>query len=209
VVVHGESGSGKTALVNKLRDVVCKTAKGFFVGGKFFQPDRTVQEEPYSAIMAAFSDLCHLLVIQSDNFDEAQRQKIGDALGTDSQLLVESISNLSPHVGDQSGEVDHVELLFAKFKVACKNFLHTLASEQYPIVVFLDNIQWADKGLTQLIQAFLQDLELKNVMLILAYRDEDPFHLCDEGGALAHAAARDHTDIALSNLDAQMLYIRL
>ena len=69
VLVHGTSGQGKTTLVDTLRQPGCDT-NGHFCAGKFFQ-DPEIQE-PYSAITAAFSDLCDL-VAQSRDFDEQSR----------------------------------------------------------------------------------------------------------------------------------------
>jgi predicted ATPase len=81
VIVHGESGSGKkTALVDMLREPVCE-ANTYFVAGKFFQLDANVSGEPYSAIMAVFSDLCDL-VIQADDYDEDQRREMKESLST-------------------------------------------------------------------------------------------------------------------------------
>ena len=64
--VHGTSGQGKTVLIDTLREPVCET-NGYFCSGKFFQ-DPGIQE-PYSAITAAFSDLCDL-VAQSPECNE-------------------------------------------------------------------------------------------------------------------------------------------
>lgn len=177
--------------MNTLRESVFDT-KGYFVGGKYFDSNAAVQE-PYSAIMAAFSDRCDL-VVQSNDFDQERREDIANMLGPDAQLLVTSISNLTRLVGD----VKEVEMApsFAKFKVACKTFLRAVASEKHPVVIFLDDIQWADQGSIQLIQNLLQDSELNNVLLVLAYRDKDAVQV--ETSMLAHA--HDRTDIALSNL---------
>jgi ABC-type phosphate/phosphonate transport system ATPase subunit len=69
VVIHGESGAGKTALVETLMGPVFDTS-GYFMAGKYFQQKDTSTEcEPCSAIMAAFSDLCDL-VVQSHDFDD-------------------------------------------------------------------------------------------------------------------------------------------
>jgi predicted ATPase len=141
VIVHGESGSGKTALVEMLRKPVC-AANGYFVEGKFFQLDTTVPGKPYSAIMAAFSDLCDL-VIQSDDYDEDQRRVMKESLGSEAQLLVKSISNLSPLVGAVNQIEAREATSFAQFKVACRTFLRSVASEKHPVVMFLDDIQWA------------------------------------------------------------------
>jgi predicted ATPase len=201
VIVHGESGSGKTALVDMLREPVCEM-NSYFVAGKFFQLNATVPE-PYSAIMAAFSDLCDL-VIQSDDYDEDQRREMKNSLGADAQLLVKSISNLSPLVGDANG-IEAIEASsFAQFRVACRTFLRSVASEKHPVVVFLDDIQWADEGSMQLIQMFLRDdSALDNVMFVLAYRDEEAAHLFESGML---DGVRDPTDIAVSNLNADAVH---
>jgi energy-coupling factor transporter ATP-binding protein EcfA2 len=76
LVVHGESGSGKTSLVESLREPV-SASHGYFCSGKFFQQTEgggglLVSQEPYSAVLAAFSDLCDL-VLQSTDFDSRRR----------------------------------------------------------------------------------------------------------------------------------------
>jgi predicted ATPase len=171
VLIHGVSGSGKTALADQLRQPVYES-EGYFVAGKYFQGSAI--QEPYSAIMAAFSDLCDL-VSQSENFTEERRREIQKKLGTDGRLLAKAISNLSPFLDATEGEEIDIrnEAAFAKFKVACKVFLHAMSSDKHPIVLFIDDIQWMDGGSRQLIALLLNDAELKNVMLVLAYRDED------------------------------------
>jgi predicted ATPase len=71
VLVHGESGSGKTSLIDLLRQSVSCDSQGYFVAGKYFQ-DSGIQE-PF--IMAAFSDLCDL-VGQSEDFTEERSSEI-------------------------------------------------------------------------------------------------------------------------------------
>lgn len=194
VFVHGESGSGKTALVELLRLPVC-TSRGYFVTGKYVQ-NSTVQE-PYSAIMAAFSDLCDLTE-QADDFDSSRQQKIQENLGSDAhQLLSKTITNLLPFVGECDPIVEmEAASSFSKFKAACKSFLHAMASDKHPIVVFLDDLQWADDGSRRLLDMFTQDAELKNVMFILAYRDEESGKVED-----MLERTRDPVNIGLENLN--------
>mmetsp|Transcript_29476 Transcript_29476/g.44621 ORF Transcript_29476/g.44621 Transcript_29476/m.44621 type:complete len:1028 (-) Transcript_29476:222-3305(-) len=171
VVVHGESGSGKTSSVLAIREDVSQS-NGFFCTGKYFQ-NAGVGQEPYSAIMAAFSDLCDL-TIQSDTYNPTRRKAIQEALGSDGQLLVNSVTNISPFLDREPQFGIKQESAFTKFKAACKIFLRTMSSsEEHPVVIFIDDIQWMDKGSSELMKAFLQDSEMKNLMLILAYRDEE------------------------------------
>ena len=201
VLVHGVSGSGKTALVDVLREPVCES-QGYFVVGKFFQ-DLGMQE-PYSAIMAAFSDLCDL-VSQSDDFTEERRSEIQQKLGSYGRFLAKSITNLTPFL-DQSegGEIDtRNDAALARFKTACKTFLHAMSSDKHPIVLFVDDIQWMDDGSRQLIRLLLNDPELKNVMLILAYRDEDENSVAD---IFKEENKADILDMPLQNLQAPAVH---
>lgn len=202
VVVHGESGSGKTALIDVLRNRICAENAGYFVAGKFFQDLGGVVQEAHSAITAAFSDLCDLIA-QSEGFDECRRRTIKKALGSDAQILVNSISNLSPFVGDISSVgivAQESSVGIGKFKVACKTFLRAMATDA-PVIIFLDDIQWADEGSKQLIEMFLHDSGMKNVMFILAYRDEEA---TEAERMLEHAPAP--INIQLSNLDSTAVY---
>ena len=196
VVVHGNSGLGKTCLVNTLREPVFVSG-GYFCTGKFSQ--NSAVQEPHSAFMAAFSDLCDLIA-QSDDFEQDRKREIQEMLGLDGYLLTNSITNLSPFV-DNSKERElqfdtRNEASVAKFKVACKTFLQAMACERHPVVLFVDDIQWMDDGSRELLRELLQAADLKNVLLIFAYRDEETCGVDD-----LFRNDEDHVDISLKGLD--------
>jgi hypothetical protein len=128
VVVHAESGQGETTLVDLLHEPVV-ASQGYFCVGKFFQNSAVVQE-PFSAVMAAFLDLCDL-VSQSENGSEQRRSEIQRALGSDGHLPTHAISNISPFLPPRSIEDTDIaaETSLAKFRVACKAFLQAMASD--------------------------------------------------------------------------------
>lgn len=169
VVVHGCSGMGKTSLVDTLRVPVIEN-RGYFCAGKLFQ--NAAFQEPLSAIMAAFSDVCDI-VLQSEDFNEERRSEIQEALGISGHLLTKTISSITPFLGDGSEEKGLGDSSFSDFKVACKTFIHAVSSDDHPLVIFIDDIQWMDVESKQLIELLLEDKDLKNVLLILAYRDEE------------------------------------
>jgi len=197
VIVHGESGSGKTSLIETLREPVCRS-NGYFCAGKYIQNSGI--QEPYSAIMAAFSDLCDL-ILQSSDFSKARRAHIREAIGSDGTLLTKAITNLSPFLNDsfQVAATDTKnEFAYLKFKIACKTFLKAVSSVQHPIVIFVDDIQWIDKGSSELIEMFLLDAGIENVLLILAYRDEEGKVIDD----IFQKNVKDNvTDLFVQNLD--------
>lgn len=88
-------------------------------------------------------------MVQSDDYNEDQKQKMKEWLGSKAQLLAKSISNLSLLVSAVNGIEGIKASSFAQFKVACRTFLHSMASRKHPVVMFLDDIQqWADEGST-------------------------------------------------------------
>lgn len=181
VTVHGSSGQGKTSLVvGALRQQVIES-NGYFCYGKFFQ-DSEIQE-PYSAIITAFSDLCDL-VIQSNDFDSKRRSQIQNDLASDRQMLAGAL-NLDPlfreDEGCDGGRIvsdfgDNKLASFAGFKAACKAFLRAMTSDKdnsRTLVLFIDDIQWMDYGSERLVDMFVHDKGIGNVLFVFSYRDEE------------------------------------
>jgi predicted ATPase len=196
VAIHGESGSGKTTLVEILRETAFES-NGYYVFGKYGQKNSGVQE-PYSAIMAAFSDLCDL-IIQSDDFEE-RRLQIQAALGDDGRLLCKTMSRLSPFLDESVTDDFDIkdESALNKFTIACKTFLHAMSSLERPIVLVLDNIQWMDEGSRHIMSAMLSESsDLKNVLLILIYRDEEQEAALD----LLASASKKYSEIYVGSLN--------
>lgn len=176
VVIHGESGVGKTSLVNTLRPLVLGSG-GYLCSGKFFQNSEL--QEPFSAIMAAFSDVCDV-VAQSADFDDVRRHEIKKKLEPHEHLLTKAVSSINVFLGDAAVDLidEAVDLVVSKrsltkFNIACKTFMEVMSSDDHPLVIFFDDIHWMDTGSQHLIKLFMNDREMKNVMFILAYRDED------------------------------------
>jgi predicted ATPase len=99
------------------------------------------------------------------------------------------------------------ESAFVKFKVACKNFLRAMSSEQHPIVLFVDDIQWMDEGSKQLLTMFVTEQHWKNVLLIFAYRDEEADAVGDVlSGHGNNGTTNRIVDIQIGNLDPSAVY---
>jgi predicted ATPase len=208
VIIHGDSGSGKTTLVNSIRNSVLQNG-GYFVTGKFYQGSDL--QEPHSAIVAAFSDICDL-VAQSRDFNVANQQRIQDELGVDGKILKRFISNKSPFLCNEMLDswcvendeiIDyHNESSLAQFTVACNKFLKVMASKRHPIVLFIDDIHWMDEGSKELIRALLKDTNSKHLMIILSYRDEEEYSI----RGLFDGLNSPIDNISLSNLDVSSVH---
>jgi hypothetical protein len=136
--------------------------------------------------MVVFSDVCGL-ILQSEDVEERKLEIQQGLEPSDQVILTKVVSSLSSYVlNDPENEygallANESSLLvdaknesgFAKFKLACQSLLRAVSSETHPIVLFLDDVQWLDRGSRQLLDMMLQDYQLKNILFVLAYRDED------------------------------------
>ena len=64
-----------------------------------------------------------------------------------------------------------------RFNYVFENFINTFAAEDHPLVIFLDDLQWADAASLQVIEMFIT-VKAEYLYLIGAYRDNevDPVH---------------------------------
>ncbi|MEZ2318540.1 MAG: AAA family ATPase [Microcoleus sp.] len=170
MLVSGYSGIGKSAVVNEVSKPITK-AKGYFISGKFDQFKRNI---PYASLIQAFNSLLHQLLTESSAALETWRTKILTALGTDGKVIAEVIPELELIIGKQP-EVPEVGLTEAqnRFNRLFKEFLRVFAQKEHPLVIFLDDLQWADSATLKLMQALITDPDQEYLLLIGAYRDNE------------------------------------
>ncbi|MEL7242215.1 MAG: AAA family ATPase [Cyanobacteria bacterium J06573_2] len=171
MLVAGFSGIGKTAIVNEIHKPIVKQ-RGYFIKGKFDQFNRNI---PFSAFVQAFRDLMGQFLSESDAQLSSWKSKILQALGENAQVIIEVIPELEQIIGKQppapelSGTAaqNRFNLLFHKF-------IQVFTTKEHPVVIFLDDLQWADSASLKLIQLLMSN-ESKYLLLIGAYRDNEVF----------------------------------
>ncbi len=170
VLLSGYSGIGKSAVVHELyRPVVQR--RGIFLDGKFDQFQRDI---PHATLAQAIRGLVRQLLASTDAELEAWRERLREACEGNGQLLVELIPQLELVVGEQPAlqelppsEVQH------RFDRVFRRFLGVLSTPEHPLVLFLDDLQWADTASLRLIQHLLTHPDTPPVLLIGAYRDNE------------------------------------
>ena len=196
LLLKGDSGVGKSRLVKSFATRKALSSGTYFVEGKFDQLRRLA--EPYSALQSAITDLCELL-IQFQTPDELQetRQRLTKAftasditklgaLFTSFQQLTTTVNtarqqqqsedeSIQSHiVDDEDANISYYGSALTKFKFLCKKLIRTIASPEHPVILFLDDLQWADRGSLEVINSILQSTdESKHLLLICAYRIND------------------------------------
>lgn len=169
-LVHGYSGIGKTSLIYEIQKPLTKN-KGHFISGKFDQFDRNI---PYHALIQAFNQLIHSLLTETEKNITDWRKKILRAVSENGQIIIDVLPAVKMIVGEQPP----VQKLSAKenqerFELIFQRFISVFANEQHPLVVFIDDLQWADSSTLHLIKNLLKDEDTKYLLFIGAYRDNE------------------------------------
>ncbi|MEH2192216.1 MAG: AAA family ATPase [Nostoc sp.] len=168
MLVAGFSGIGKTAVVNEVHKPIVRQ-RGYFIKGKFDQFNRNI---PFSAFVQAFRDLMGQLLTESDAQIQQWKTKILEALGENGQVIVEVIPELEIIIGTQAPAQELSGTAAQnRFNLLFQKFTQVLTSKEHPLVIFLDDLQWADWASLKLIQLLMADTAY--LFLIGAYRDNE------------------------------------
>jgi PAS domain S-box-containing protein len=170
MLVAGFSGIGKTAVVNEVHKPIVG-ARGYFIKGKFDQFKRNI---PFCAWVQAFQDLMQQLLTESAAALAAWKTRILEALGENGQVIIEVIPELELLI-DKQPAVPHLEGSAAqnRFNLLFGKFIRVFATKEHPLVIFLDDLQWADSASLELMQLLLSETDTRNLLLIGAYRDNE------------------------------------
>ncbi|MCP4404911.1 MAG: serine/threonine-protein kinase PknK, partial [bacterium] len=170
MLVAGYSGVGKTALVHEVHKPITEK-RGYFVSGKFDQYQRNI---PYTAFSQVLNELCRYLLAESEEQLASWRNLILKAVGNNGQVLLDIIPALELIVGPQpavtqAGPVEAQNRLHLVFQ----NFICALSRAEHPLVVFIDDWQWADAASLELLQTLITNPDNHYFLLIGAYRENE------------------------------------
>ncbi|MFN6464572.1 MAG: AAA family ATPase [Nostoc sp. DedVER02] len=170
MLVAGFSGIGKTAVVNEVHKPIVRQ-RGYFIKGKYDQFNRNI---PLSAFVQAFRDLMGQLLGENDAQLKQWKKKILTALGENAQVIIDVIPELEQIIGQQSPMVElSGSASQNRFNLLFQKFIQVFATVTHPLVMFLDDLQWADSASLNLIQVLLGQRESGFMLLIGAYRDNE------------------------------------
>lgn len=170
LLVSGGAGIGKTALIHHLHQPILRQ-QGYFIEGKF---DQFQRNQPLSAIVEALSHLISQLQLETSTRLEHWRKLLAAALGDNGQIIIDVFPELEQIIGKQP-VVAELEPTSAqnRFNVTFSKFIRAFATAEHPLVIFLDDLQWADLASLKLIQLLIEDCDTKYFLLIGAYRHNE------------------------------------
>ena len=169
-LVLGHPGIGKSALVSEIQKPIV-SKKGYFIFGKY---DQFRKDVPYSSIIQAFQGLIRQILAESEKRINVWKDKLLTALGTNGKVMTDVIPELGLIIGKQQNvPILAPEESRNRFDLVFKNFVNVFTTEDHPLAIFLDDLQWADMASLKLIRTIMIGHESKYLLIIGAYRDTE------------------------------------
>ena len=170
VMVAGHAGIGKTTLVQEIYQPIT-LRRGYFVAGKF---DQLQQNVPFSALVTALQDLVEQLLTESEEAIAGWRRDIVEAVYPNGQLIVDVVPALALIIGKQPRVVE-LEAFEAqnRFNLVFQTFLQVFCKRSHPLVLFIDDMQWADAASLNLVSRIVSARATESLLLVTTYRDNE------------------------------------
>ncbi len=194
VLLPGPSGIGKTALVHKLHRPLLNK-QGYFITGKFVQYQKHI---PYAPIIEAFRSLIRQILSEEADSIQRWRDKLNLSLANNAWVIANFIPEIEWLIGKQEEGSDlPPQGVHNRFMLAVRKFVDVFATENHPLVLFIDDLQWADNATLDLMRHLLTNPDRRNLLIIGAYRDNEvsvghPFEV--------FVNQINHTDVRVSTI---------
>ncbi len=170
LMVVGSSGIGKSILIHEVYKPILEK-RGYFISGKF---DQISRNDPYLPIIQAIQSLITQILEQTEEQLNIWRNRILGAVGNIGQVIINVIPELESIIGKQP-EIPELDPSREqnRFSMAFASFIKVLATKQNPLVIFIDDLQWADIPSLKMIELLMSDIDIKNIYFIGAYRENE------------------------------------
>ncbi|MDQ0228956.1 AAA family ATPase [Metabacillus malikii] len=168
ILISGESGTGKTTLAEEVK---YQTAlkESMFIQGKY----NLHNKRPYSGIIDAFRMLLKKVLTLHEVELTKWKVKIMEEVGTNLTVMYKILPELQLIIKAEFNEPDVKSSdVQVHFFYAFQKLIKVFSKVDYPLILFLDDLQWADQASLELIE-YILSIQDKNFLLIGTYRTED------------------------------------
>jgi len=169
LLVTGPPGVGKSALIDELRAPVA-AAGGWFVTGKF---DQYRQDGESDAVTQAMDCLGRLLLAEPAAELAGHGRRLREALADNAGIMAAMLPAYATILQVEPGGPEVLATLDLQRLVQAGLAVIRVVAAARPLVMVLDDLQWAAATPIGFIDALLTDTDLTGLLLVGAYRDRE------------------------------------
>lgn len=167
IQISGGAGAGKSALVHRL---VAEAPAGsvLLAAGKSDQHKIGV---PYAPIAEALTSAVMSVLGKDDHILSQVRERWLEGVAGQGRAVAELVPEVEHIIGPTTGlAAVPVQQARLRAESAIAHSFAAIARAEAPLVLFLDDVQWADAASISALEAF-RELRPRHVLLIVAHRD--------------------------------------
>lgn len=170
LLIDGYSGTGKTSLVHEIHKPITLN-RGYYAEGKF---DQLKRASPYLAFIQAFTELINILLTESEEQISQVGKELQAALGEEGKILTDILPGLEHIIGPQK-KVPELGIIEQqqRFNYVFRKFFYAWCTSNRPVVIFIDDLQWADWASLQLLENIFSNPDGGYFLCIGAYRSNE------------------------------------
>jgi len=169
VFVSGSAGSGKTVLIRELQKPV-RMGGGRFIRGKCDVLNRDI---PFSSLLQALRSLIRQVWSESPERLAKLKKQLTEELGQGTAVIVQ----LLPEAAELFDEIPAIEPLnpaeaAIRLHRLVPLFIKVFVDKKHPLVIFLDDLQWADPATIGVLRNIVRDKAQPGLLVIGAFREK-------------------------------------
>jgi len=170
VLISGQPGVGKTALVETALDHFAELGARCVRG----RIDPYGATTPYDGFRQALAALVDEILTGTDADLATWRERLNQALKPSAQAIVELVPKFGWVVGPQPPLPEVApEASASRLSDALGRLFAVAALPEEPLVLFLDDLHWADSGTLQLLEVLFRHAPSMTLLVIGAYQHRD------------------------------------
>ncbi len=162
IFIHGESGIGKTSLVEGIREK--KGKDSYFAVGRY---DTIRSDIPYIPFVQAIENLLQYVLIESKEEMEDWKILFLKTLGSNAPIITKYLPSMEIILGSQP-KVEVVPSLETRDRLlaSISSIIKVFLQKKKPVVIFMDDLQWAEKGSLIILESIVTDPNLRGLLFI-------------------------------------------
>ncbi len=169
-LISGEAGRGKTRLVEELRGYVYEKG-GVFLSGRCLDQENKIPYQPFREALDEYIRSLHRRKKEDkEQIIESMKESVGESgeiiitLNPLMKEILRDVPSLVPLEPDRETK---------RFLMICSRFFRNLGEAGRPVVLSLDDLQWADEGSLSLLREIVQDIGKSPLLILGTYRDNE------------------------------------
>lgn len=171
ILITGYSGIGKSKVLQEITHIFTHKKNYWMMG----QCQETQQNIPYSSLIQALDEILQQILTESEQKLNQWREKILNVMGNGGQSLINIIPKLELIIGDQNPVNSQLNVTEYQnyLQILLQKLIKLFCQQEYPLILCLDDLQWADSATLELIKVIMIHPEITNFLWIGSYRDDE------------------------------------